>query len=229
MIAAKIMAGITMFAGFSNHLNAAWQQSLSEEETTHAVTIVLSSQVSGAMSAGAPSERSRTVQSGDLSLTDPNVHPLGVQILLVELREKKNASLGDLRLAEVFLYNYPRQTTELHLINLDQGVLLQTTEVDTAHLPLSDEEIEYSKQLVFNHDQLTARVNNELSRIQGVELGGLQQRVSVWVPTTRQAGSSGCENQRCALLSLFTANEQSLVVEPVVNLISGDVFIDLVQ
>ncbi len=217
---------------FAGQLGADWQQPLTADEISRSVGIARYSR---------PVDRTRL--SSDFGnaakhnvrspLTNTRAHPLGVQILLVELREQKKP-LSESRLVEVFLFNYDRRVAELNVIDIDQGALISTTDIDTAHLPLSDTEIEYSRSLIWNHDELKARVRHELSLLQtggvGEDLSRLQARVSIWVPqSTDQSGASGCDRERCAFISLFTENDYSFSVEPVVNLISGEIYIDLVR
>lgn len=55
-------------------------------------------------------------------------------------------------------------------------------------------------------------------------------RVSVWVPGSEErSATSGCRLQRCALFSLYTDNEDSLTIEPVVNLVTGKVYVSILQ
>lgn len=160
--------------------------------------------------------------------TDGTTHPLGVQILLVELKELKTRSATDERVVEVFLFDYDRGDTRRKLIDVDTLEIVATTEIASAHLPLTDEEIQHGKNLMWQDTDVLKRIRAELSGV--VDLSALQARVSVWVPgDVAQTGTSNCGHERCALVSLFTDGNYSLSVEPVINLMRGQVYTDLVQ
>jgi hypothetical protein len=155
-------------------------------------------------------------------------HPLGVQVLLAELREQKNPSTS--QPIEVFLFDYATGKTVLKLVDLEQQHILSSTDIETTHLPLTDAEIQYAESLMQTHNALAERVQGELTAIQNeivVGLSELEARISVFVPHQSRTDESVCDRQRCALVSLFTEDDFSLSVEPVVNLSSGKVYLDL--
>ena len=62
------------------------------------------------------------------------------------------------------------------------------------------------------------------------ELTDLQTRVSILVPNKKTGDKPElCQRERCALISLFGADNYSFSIEPVVNLMSGDIYLDLIQ
>ena len=83
-----------------------------------------------------------------------------------------------------------------------------------------------------NNADLRQQVIQELGDLQLTPLDDslalTDARVSVWVPgSLEQGASSDCYLQRCALFSLYSINRDSLTIEPVVNLVTGEVFADL--
>ena len=61
------------------------------------------------------------------------------------------------------------------------------------------------------------------------DLADLQTRVSIWVPKGNTEAHENCSRERCALISLFTAANYSFSIEPVVNLMSGEIYLDTVR
>lgn len=193
----------------------AWQPSLTSDEAARAVDMVLKQEPAG--------------------FSVKRSHPLGVQVLLVERREIKHAVDEQIGFVEVFLFDYIRNATQFSLVDLAANMVVETTDINSAHLPLTEQEISHSKAAISNHYALSERVRRELgfdgnSASTEFRIADLQARVSVWVPeTSNHADISRCDHERCALISLFTSDDYSISVEPVVNLQSGEVFIDLFQ
>ena len=195
-----------------------------------------------------PSEVSVALEVADLSVSvtslDPtgvkeeapdqtSGHPLGIQLLIVELKEQKKAVSGQ-RLAEIFTYNYSRQMAQRHIVDLHQSVLISVQDINSAHLPLSDAEIDYANLLLWDNPEFQQRVSQELLDLQldpsSILISQTDARVSVWVPGSEErSATSGCRLQRCALFSLYTDNEDSLTIEPVVNLVTGKVYVSILQ
>lgn len=226
----------------TGYLRGSWQTPLDEEEISRAASIAMVALVhvgqerkdSVAQSGGTAD---RALQA-DSSVEQKNRHPLGTQVLLIELREQKKQSDQAARVAEVFVFDYERGVAELNLVEVEQNYLISKQILTTPHLPLAVEEISYSKSLVWNNAEIRELIDSEIHK-SGLldlddstrfELPDLQTRVSIWVPNNpEQAGLSHCHWQRCALISLFTDSNYNFSVEPVVNLMSGDIFIDLIQ
>jgi len=168
----------------------------------------------------------RVKQHRNIPVSD--AHPLGVQILLVELKETKHRSEQTARLVEVFLFDYDGAGTHRKLVDVDSREIVTSTEISSAHLPLTDQEIAYGKALMWQDTELLQRLSVELNH--STDIADLQSRVSVWVPgRDDQSGLSHCDVERCALVSLFTEDNDSLPVEPVINLMRSQVYTDLVQ
>lgn len=201
---------------FATQAHSGWQPPLSDSELSNATDLIDALQIE---------QRQRSA--------DHNQHPLGKQTLLIELQEQKNSTNKSERLAEIFTFDYHYQTSELHLVDVTSNYILSSRDLKTQHLPLSEAEIVYSESLMWANPDVKRLVDEETARLQQLNThtttsSAIQSRVAIWVPdTSSQAGTSGCDVQRCALLSLFTNTEQSLAVEPVVNLITGTVYTTL--
>lgn len=214
--------------------SGAWQQPLSEDELSQAIGIALTD------SDAAYQSLQGTRRAAQVAQDNSAVHPLGIQVLLAERKEVKNAAANANKYAEVFLFDYALGKTLLKLIDIDQGIAVETRTVNSVHLPLTDAEIQYAKSLMLNNAELDERVNTELAGIDNdgasnatgstqTGLASLDARVSIWVPGLEQASRSHCDRERCALVSLFTNDDYSLSVEPMVNLSTGEVSVDLFQ
>jgi len=197
--------------------SGAWQQPLSEDELSQAIGIALTD------SDAAYQSLQGTRRAAQVAQDNSAVHPLGIQVLLAERKEVKNAAADANKYAEVFLFDYALGKTLLKLIDIDQGIAVETRTVNSVHLPLTDAEIQYAKSLMLNNAELDEPGSTQTG------LASLDARVSIWVPGLEQASRSHCDRERCALVSLFTNDDYSLSVEPMVNLSTGEVSVDLFQ
>ena len=203
----------------------AWQIPLTEAEHSQVVSLALSLAESDRQVPGDDTLK-RTALGETLS------HPLGLQVLLTELQEVKNTSTNDARRVEVFLFDYDNSQTLRQVIDVEQMVEVSTTRIDSPHLPLTQGEIQYVRSLLMKHKELDARIKAELANIEEslhqATLADLHARISIRVPNEWSQSEANCDRQRCALVSLFTASDFSLSVEPVVNLHSGEIFLDTI-
>ncbi len=211
----------------SLHLSAAaaWQEALSPGEISKAIELA-------EITTSADLQLPTSVAGADrTTLQQTSIHALGTQVIFVELVEQKKAQ-SDRRLAEIFTYDYDSQSAQRRIVDVQLGALVSIQDIDSAHLPLSDIEIDYANWLLWNNTGLRQHVLQELGDLQLTPSADLlaltDARVSVWVPGSHEQGaSSGCHLQRCALFSLYSINRDSLTIDPVVNLVSGEVFTDL--
>ena len=220
------------------HLHASWQEPLNTEEVRNAATVV-TSQLDPAnnvndINSGATNSTSgiRTINRTDLR------HPLGVQVLLVELKEQKQVIDQAARIAEVFIFNYQTGKSELNLVDVEHNQLISKREINSVHLPLSEQEIEYSKALIWNNtefaEQIQAEYENLISSVSNTNSSNvsdkLQTQISIWVPNSNvERQSEICMQNRCALISVFTQDNYNFSIEPVINLMSGQIYFDLVR
>lgn len=204
----------------SASVESAWQAPLTQNEKLAAQSVALSHQ----------SNRSTGLRTRSTN----SAHPLGVQILLVEPRERKNSDESGDKFAEVFAFNHRTHSTELTLVNLVTSEVVSSKNIPAVHLPLSDEEIEFSIEAVRNDFNVQTRLQQEHASLghseSGDVLAGLQLRVSIWVPISQEnSGDSRCDIERCALVSLFDADNTSYTTEPIVNLKTLEISLDAIQ
>lgn len=240
-VAKHVLCTILIFGllAYSALLFANWQQPLNKSEVDAAAAIALAGHtVTTTKQTESPgkSVESAFTAFRRSSISNNHSHPLGTQILLIELQEQKKQSLQ--RLAEVFLFDYQRGVTERKLVDVESKLLVDSRDIASVHLPLSQTEIRYSTELIWSNSEINQRVRDEMiASGAGMEHGGLAgdvsrllTKVSIWVPDNPgQAGVSQCDSQRCALISIFTLDNYNFSVEPVVNLMSGDIFVDILQ
>ena len=219
----------------TSQLNAAWQNPLNTEETQTAASAVMSQYTN---TGTAPFDTGNSTGSRTVNSAANLQHPLGVQVLLVELREQKNTADQAARIAEVFVFDYQQGVSELNLVDVESNLLLSTREIDSAHLPLSELEIEYSKTLIWNNTEFAERVQTEYENlissisdeISPNAPDNLKTMVSIWVPNSNpERQSDPCVQSRCALISVFTEHNYNFSVEPVIDLMSGQIYLDLVR
>ena len=199
----------------------AWQAPLTSSEIEAAQNVALLEQSSTAIELGQGRSKS--------------THPLGVQVLLVKpLERKKKAPIGSPKIAEVFLFDYQTHTATLSAIDLSNQVVIRSRPISGVHLPLSNEEIAYSIETIERNVEVQEKLQQEHSAMghnpNSAVMTGLQIRVSIWVPmSSEQAHESRCDYERCALLSLFDADDVSYATEPGVNVKTGEVHLGITQ
>lgn len=207
----------------STSLLAGWQAPLSSEEQAAATSLALDS---------ATAELQPRNSTADDSAS--GLPTLENEVLLVELKHtKKNQGA---RIAEVFVFDYNRGVTELHRINIEDNRVLEVIAIASTHLPLNDREQQLARALASEDDTVEAQLQTEYQRAFGQSLSSiadLDMKVSIWQPQSHQSLSSDiastCEQQRCALISVFTQDNYSFSLEPVVNLMQGIVYPEALQ
>ena len=233
---------LLVFLTVSTNVAGGWQAPLSDDEITQSANIVISErsadQSASARSADSTGTHrfSRSIPPGEETATS---HPLGTQILLVELKELKNPSPDQpQRSVDVFVFDYHQGVTELYVVDVEQGEIITTRKVNSVHLPLASAEIDYAHEVLLNNASVQRRIAEELDthgflpllESGEADLSLLQFKVSIWVPTSQQqVGESACHQERCALVSLFAGDHFNLSVEPVINLMSGELYTHLIQ
>lgn len=195
---------------------AGWQAPLSEQDI-----ILLGSQAIA------------QYQTGTRSSSDPKTGDmLGIEVLMVELQEKKLRTINDARLAEVFIFDYSTNNASVQLINVDTHELVSTHPIDNIHLPLNQREKERVTQLLLSDVPLLEKLGNEYIEQFGQALTTLVQldmKVSIWEPSMSDTDTKNCKFTRCALVSVFTHEHYNFSVEPVVELQNAIVYLGLVQ
>lgn len=199
-------------------VQAGWQQSL-----TNAELQALEQSVNG--------NRTQSRAANRLS-TGSGSGTLGLEVLLIELQEKKSVSENSSRMAEVFVFDYATATSRVMLLQVDTQEIISSLPINNIHLPLNEREVAEALRLLLLDEALMAALQLEYEAQQGKSLESLDQvdmKVSIWNPGAGRAASHECNESRCALVSLFTKNHYNFSVEPVVNLASGNISLDMVQ
>ncbi len=232
------MTAFIYCAALTSQLHAAWQTPLDAQEIQSAATAVMSRiALTTSDNFNSPIDSDNRTQTRSISAGDPQ-HPLGIQVLLVELKEQKQQTNQDARIAEIFIFNYKRGVAELNLFDVANNRVVSTQEITSAHLPLSEPEIEYSKTLIWDNAEFRERIQREYESLTATPINTinspltnrLQTRVSIWVPNRNASGQSElCARQRCALISVFSEDNHSFSIEPVIDLMSGQIYLDMVR
>lgn len=212
---ALVLAAFT-FSVLTSHSIAAWLPSLSEKQrkAIHASTV---QRASVAQRSKAPSIAS---------------HPLGVQILLIEPKERKKKSAQRSLLVEVFSFDYQSLSASLDIVDGNTGELISTRVLSSRYLPLNQTESDYATQLLQEHGMLFDLLSKEYQLQFGeslTEQHSIDMKVSIWTPESRLPANSGCGQSRCALVSVFTPDHFNFSVEPIVDLVSGEIFLQGLQ
>ena len=161
-----------------------------------------------------------------------NAHPLGVQVLFVEAKEQKKKSASSALQAEVFLFDYQRVQASVELVDAASGELISAKMLNSDQLPLNAVEANYAIQLLHGsadfYDRLGFEYQQQFDQAL-VDEKSIDMKVSVWVPDARVYKDTPCLNSRCALVSVFTNQHYNFSIEPIVDLVTGDVYLDLMQ
>jgi len=156
---------------------------------------------------------------------------LGLEVLLVELQEKKSRASDDARIAEVFVYNYASNSAAVQLINVDTRERLGIRQINNIHLPLNNREINLANQLLLNDADFIRELEHEYLARFGQPLKSvseLDMKVSIWDPNQNHENSV-CKQTRCALVSVFTHGHYNFSIEPVVEFQKAAVHLGWVQ
>lgn len=159
-------------------------------------------------------------------------HELGLQILMIEAKEQKNRADNAELLAEVFVFDYLTGNSSLDIVNATNGTLYETRRIAEPHLPLNQAEIQFVTNMVQSSSVFIDRLEQEYQHQFGRSLPALSQlnmKVAVWNPAGTAHADSHCTTSRCAYVSVFTSDYFNFSVEPVVDLVSKTVFLDLLQ
>lgn len=227
----------SLLAIFSLSVSADWQPPLSADEQVTATSLALDS--IAARSIADTGNKSSTVtqthsKTRSTSGLPQNLPQLQNEVLLVELKHaKKNRNQ---RIAEVFVFDYSRGVTELHRVNVEDNQVTEIIAIDSTHLPLNKREQEVATALAVSNDLVRQRLDAEYQRAFGralTSLDELDMKVLIWQPQPHQSNSyeiaATCNSERCALLSIFTEDNYSFSLEPVVNLMQGVVYPEALQ
>ena len=148
-------------------------------------------------------------------------HPLGLQTLSIEKQVRKKHP--DTRWVSVYQYNYTAQSARLLTIDLDSDQVTKQTSINSVHLPLNGTEITFAQSLLNQDTDMIKRLQQEqVQRSQSAFalLSELDLKASIYEPIDP---ADDCQQQRCALISLFDKTRTVFAIEPVINLTTQQV------
>lgn len=203
---------------------ASWQPPLTAAEQRSASALALGVATDSESAEGKTDENLQS-RSGTTVIDQADLQR---EILLVELKHSKKNSIE--RIAEVFVFDYPRGVTELHRINMADNQVFEVLSIDSVHLPLNQREQQFATALLMQNKEVSQSLESEYLKSFGRTLTSLDQldmKVSIWQPLPHQRNANPvantCGDERCALVSIFTHDQYSFSLEPVVNLMRGTV------
>lgn len=149
------------------------------------------------------------------------------ELLLVERRpiDKEQAPQ---RLADVYHYDYSKNETIHSVIDLDTQQVISTQHQQYLQLPLTENELQRSSEIIFADPEAAVLIKNEYQRITGKYFSSPQQlNIKAFtfsadsLPEQLNPASQQCGLQRCAQVLLYTHDSVVFEISPIVNLSAG--------
>lgn len=163
--------------------------------------------------------------SRSVASKEPISHPLGVQTLSVEKRERKkqssSATSEQVSLSTpllVYQFHYDLAQARMLVVDTTTENVVDSHSISSVHLPLNETEIDFAINLVNQQSGLLDKFRDEQVRSGRTPFSQLEQldvKASIYEPRDL---NNACANQRCALLSLFDQSNTVFSTEPIVNL-----------
>ena len=212
-----IVAGVTLFTVFAGTALAERRGNdpLSRDEI-HRVTRALASAAPAARKTSNPA-----ATQARLAAANPQ------QLLLVERRPLDKGVGGSVRHADVYHYDYSRNLLIHSIVDVARSSVVDRYELRNVQLPLVDEEIVRATELLMASPGHRARIASAYRRTTGNEftaIGDLDYKAFVFHADTSSATTAtDCGMHRCAQLLLYTPENTSLDLSPIVDLTLGKV------
>ena len=149
------------------------------------------------------------------------------EVLLVERHQQKNAP-QDQRYADIFTYDY--ETNELieSVVDLNTSAVISSKRTQGTQLPLTENELERAKRIVFEDEDERQILENEYHRITSRPLTDAKDlNIKAFsftadsLPNRVNESSKLCGIHRCAQLMLYTGENIVFEITPIVNLSKG--------
>jgi len=149
------------------------------------------------------------------------------EVLLVERHQQKNAP-QDQRYADIFTYDY--ETNELieSVVDLNTSAVISSKRTQGTQLPLTENELERAKRIVFEDEDERQILENEYHRITSRPLTDAKDlNIKAFsftadsLPNRVNEASKLCGIHRCAQLMLYTGENIVFEITPIVNLSKG--------
>jgi len=152
-----------------------------------------------------------------------------MELLLVERTTSKSTqNHEDVRIADVYAYNYATDTLNYTVVNLDSGEVLKTEDVQGVQLPLIEKEIDRARVIANEDRRLRDLLASEYQRVTGQTLQSLDQLVvkafvylAETAPGQPNEATESCGLHRCARLVMHTADRIALNTVPIIDLSTG--------
>lgn len=194
---------------------------LSAGETDPLSPVELENALLISTSEGLPQERlSRSTEQAAAQLPE-------TELLLIE-RRRNDKGEGMQRLADVYHYDYSRNETIHNIVDLDTQQLLSRERRQYLQLPLNDNELQRSSDIIFADPEQAGLISNEYQRITGQYLQSAQQlNIKAFafsadtLPEQLNPASQHCGLHRCAQVLLYTHDSVVFEISPIVNLSAG--------
>jgi Cu2+-containing amine oxidase len=149
------------------------------------------------------------------------------ELLLIERHEDKNAPKGQ-RLADIFTYDYATDELIESRVNLTSNEVVSSKRKKNVQLPLTENEVNRAKQIVFEDENERRILENEYQRITGRSFSTTDElNIKAFtftrdsLPNRVNEASKLCGLQRCAQMMLYTGENIVFEVSPIVNLSKG--------
>lgn len=149
------------------------------------------------------------------------------EVLLIERHQQKGAP-SDQRYADIFTYDY--ETNELieSVVDLNTSIIIKTSRKKGIQLPLTENEINRAKQIIFDDEDERQVLAYEYHRITSQPLTDTTElNIKAFtftadsLPNRVNEASKHCGIHRCAQLMLYTGENIVFEISPIVNLSEG--------
>lgn len=146
------------------------------------------------------------------------------EVLLIERHEQKGAPKSQ-RYADMFIYDYATDELIESLVDLNSSHVISTQRKQYIQLPLTENELKRTKQIVFADEDERQVLENEYLRITSKQLTDISElNIKAFVftadsmPNRINEASKLCGLHRCAQLMLYTQENIVFEITPIVNL-----------
>jgi Cu2+-containing amine oxidase len=149
------------------------------------------------------------------------------ELLLIERHQQKNAPKGQ-RLADIFTYDYETDELIESRVDLNTNEVISTSRKQYVQLPLTENEVNRAKQIIFEDEDERRILENEYQRITSrpfTTTDELNIKAFTFtkdsLPNRVNEASKLCGLHRCAQMMLYTGENIVFEVSPIVNLSKG--------
>jgi len=148
-------------------------------------------------------------------------HPLGRQTLFIEPNIRKGRTTD--QEYRVYEFDYTLATARVLVVDIKEQQLISEHSIDSVHLPMNGPETQSALTALENNTAMMDELRRDQIRRGQTpfdDFNELSVKAIVYVP---MVDTDTCQNERCALLSLFDRHNTVFSMEPVVNLQTGQI------